>query len=172
MELWLMYLLLGAGICVALVCLWWWGSGRMWWWGSGRTDRTRKNNMGMREREPWMKLIDRIQVPHHVKKLMWARVHAHDQALASTIGDLELLYLRLIQDDGEIAERLHGTLVQRITGLEREVLQGQETLQTAQAALAQARTALNEAEQRRDEHLLNRAEHARLASIADACEET
>ena len=125
--------------------------------------------MGMREREPWMKLIDRIQVPAHIKRMMWARVHAHDQALSSTIGDLELLYLRLTTSyDGEIAERLHGTLVQRIAELEHEVTQMQSTLQTTQAALAQARAALTEAEQRSDEHLLSRAEHARLASIANA----
>lgn len=127
--------------------------------------------MGLREREPWMRLIDRLDVPDHVKKLMRVHVQMHDQSLSTTIGNMELLYLRLTQSmDEAVAKRLHGTLVRRIAALEQEVDAAGQEVATAQAALAQAQTALAEAEHRRDVNLADRAEHARLASIANTQE--
>ena len=120
--------------------------------------------MGMRERAGWLAHIDKMHIPDHMRRRLRDRVHAFDALLSATLVDLELLYRRTIAyQDEEVEQRVYSHLLAQIDVLAKNLHETCSRLAETQANNLCLRQALAAAEAQ----VLERAEAARLAAIAD-----
>jgi len=117
--------------------------------------------MGMRQRIPWLSLVELCEVPEGIKMVMRAEVLRHDQMLSATLGAIELVYLRAMQSvDAIPREEVHQRLLERLKVFEERLVDAEREVMEAQAARARAIAAA-------DADLDERAERARIGRIAD-----